>query len=141
LQRALKIEDGGFDTTAAGRTKPIDPALLFVPQNIDWIRVYGETIRLLSPNRNNRSDIDPIDDEKTRQTIAHEIGHGVALDHVNVNWVCPLPPSFSMTVMIGEYFQQSNNARPANGVDPMCAWLQPIPHFYRAGELDSFRLR
>lgn len=141
LQRALRIQDGGFKPNVAAETQPIALGPV-VPQNVAGITVYSGSIRALTPTRYNDVDIDdPIDDETLRQTIAHEIGHSVNLGDHSANFVCPLPASFEITVMITRFYQQGNLPNPTNGFDPMCAWQFPIPHVYRPVELDTFRLK
>ena len=131
LQRALKIQDGGYSSTDAGATQPILPGPV-VPANVIYINIYMQTIRQTSPTHNNKNTPDSVDSSKTSQTIAHEIGHGITLAHIDVNKVCP-PPVW--TVMVTNYFVQSN------GHDQwLCAW-QNIPFSYLQNELDTFRLR
>jgi hypothetical protein len=132
-QKALLIIDGGLSTDqTAGGTFPIRPGRV-VPSNVWQIKIYTLTIRLISPPNNNTTDIDlPYDDRKTRQTIAHETGHGVTLGDVDANYACP-PPAW--TVMLSRYFTSSN------GQDQWaCAWNN-IPNVYTNNELTLFALR
>ena len=133
--RALRIEEGGFSSSAGGeymvRTGPSMPT---IPNNILWIRIYSKTLRQISPTHNNQNTPDPAYDEsKFNQTIAHEIGHGIMLNHILVNYACPAPV---MTVMLGEYFQETDGTDPGR----MCAWNN-IPREYTTDEHRDFRIR
>ena len=103
-QKALQIGDGGYSSTDSGVTQPIVLGPI-VPKNVAYILVYTQSIRSSSPPTNNTTTADSVDIPKTDQTIAHEVGHGVTLDHIDVHWVC-FPPVF--TVMVTHYFAPSN---------------------------------
>lgn len=92
--------------------------------------VYTLRIRKISPDDNNATDIDPHDQDKTHQTIAHEIGHNVALD--DVNWGLQCPP-YANTVMAVSYFTQTTNLND-------CAWTH-IPHGFQASDLVLLKVR
>lgn len=92
--------------------------------------VYTLRIRKISPDHNNSTDIDPHDTDKTHQTIAHEIGHNVALDDVPWNSQCP---PHADTVMATQYFSQTTNLND-------CAWTH-IPHGFRASDLLLLKVR
>jgi hypothetical protein len=72
-----------------------------------------------------------LDPAKTRQTIAHEIGHGVNLEHVDATDQCPLyPPNW--TVMVTNYFIQSTTLT--------CPRLD-IPYQYDVSDLPPLTLK
>jgi hypothetical protein len=67
----------------------------------DGSKVFSIVIRQISPSHNDRTTPDPpLDDEKTRQTIAHEIGHNLYLFDRFQD--CP-----ATTVMVSDYFSQT----------------------------------
>jgi hypothetical protein len=131
-QRALKVIDGGYNTSDPGvdgvtTTLTGNPA---PPAQVTVITIYTQSIRFLSPPRNSRNSSDPVDPEKTSQTVAHEVGHGMQLYHIDVQHQCPLG---TPTVMVTNYFLQTTNVND-------CAWTH-IPHFYDVSDFQSFTLR
>lgn len=93
------------------------------------VRIYTLFIRLASPPNNNDITVDPFDDEKTRQTIGHEVGHGVSINHRTVQ---QYPPG-QLSVMVTGYFSQTTNVN-----DP--AWNN-IPHNYDATDQQQIQVR
>jgi hypothetical protein len=108
-----------------GETYPI----LGPPVNVIRIIIYTENIRRASPVHSDAVTIDSFDDSKTRQTIGHEIGHGIAIQHWIYN---PNIPS-RLSVMVAEYFPYTTNPN-----DP--AWNN-IPHSYHPDDVSQIRLR
>lgn len=105
------------------------------------IEIYSETIRLISPPRNNAYDVDPFDDEKVAQTLAHEVGHGVAIPHwrkdtKNRSESCQsltLMSARPLTVMVGCWFEQTKKLSDRK-------W-NSIPHSYDDQDLGGLRLK
>jgi hypothetical protein len=95
--------------------------------------VYTLKIRKISPDDNNATDIDPKDQDKTHQTIAHEIGHNLAIDDVIWNNQTDQCPPGSDTVMVVNYFGQTNNLND-------CKWNH-IPHWFQASNVLQLKVR
>jgi hypothetical protein len=119
-QYALRITEWGYNPGVAGETSIIVSGP-FVPGNVEPLRIFKGTIRFMSPTIND-SEIpeQPIDEQKTNQTIGHEVGHAISLTHWFVNNQCP-PPFW--TVMVTQYFFLSTTMN--------CNWSN-IPHDYLA---------
>jgi hypothetical protein len=133
-QKALQLVDGGYNRASPGTvgyTNSVtnNPA---PPSQIVSITIYTGSIRWSSPPHNSKTRKDPVDPEKTSQTIAHEVGHGISLQHIPVNGACPLPPATD-TVMVTLYFSQTTNVND-------CAWTH-IPHLYLVSDLVFLALR
>ena len=97
--------------------------------------VHDSVIHKLSPTRTGANQVDnPLDSEKTRQTIAHEVGHASNIPHIQKNpaYSCPPPAD---TVMIIGYFPTTN---PRNS--PSCAWSN-VPHAYTPADLSQLQIR
>ncbi len=132
FQKALRIIDGGYNTANPGvvgltSTTTNNPA---PPSQVTVITIWTQSIRFLSPPHNTKNQADPVDPEKTNQTVAHEIGHGVSIPHIDVQLQCPLG---TPTVMVTNYFQQTTNVND-------CAWTH-IPHFYASSDMNWLALR
>lgn len=95
-------------------------------------RVYVIRIMKLSPTHNDGTTPDSFDSDKIDQTIAHEIGHNVGMDDVpwTANNACP--PGAD-TIMISNYFQQTNNGND-------CRWNH-IPFLYGTTILGQLRVQ
>jgi len=93
------------------------------------IEIYTLYIRFASPPHNDFINEDPFDDEKTRQTIGHEVGHGVNIVH---RFPSQYPPG-PLSVMVTGYFMVTSNIN-----DP--AWNN-IPHNYDATDEQQIRVR
>jgi hypothetical protein len=100
--------------------------------------VFTIRIRLASPPNNSGTIPDPpFDDDKLRQTIAHEIGHSLNLG--DVQYVHPQPPpspcpSAPATIMIVNYF-----TAPAQSIGD-CSWNN-IPMSFDTSDLSIMRVR
>ena len=105
------------------------------------IEIYRDVIRLISPPNNNITSVDPFDERKTNQTLAHEIGHGVAIPHwrkdtTDKSAECstlPLMRTRALTVMVGCWFQQTKKLNDSK-------W-NSIPHVYDQADLNRLRIR
>ncbi len=93
------------------------------------IEIYTLYIRFASPPHNDFINEDPFDDEKTRQTIGHEVGHGVNIVH---RFPSQYPPG-PLSVMVTGYFMVTSNIN-----DP--AWNN-IPHNYDATDEQQIQVR
>lgn len=131
-QRALVVSDGGHSgtgvlgLTTTSTNAPAPPSMVTAP-----ILVYTQTIRLTSPTTNDLTTPDAVDPPKTSQTIGHEVGHGITINHVDAAQACPVPaPVFS--VMLTNYFSQTATMT--------CAWSN-IPTGYSAADVSAIRLR
>jgi len=93
------------------------------------VEIYTLFIRLASPPNNNTTNVDPFDDEKTRQTIGHEVGHGVNIVH---RFPSQYPPG-TLSVMVTGYFTVTSNIN-----DP--AWNN-IPHTYDTTDKGQIQVR
>lgn len=144
-QFALRIVDGGqapiradgsydFGSTSAIRpaTPPANP---YSPANVNAIPVFTQSIKRASPTRNNTTTPDMPDQSKTNQTIAHEVGHALGLDHISAKTLWPPSgcPAQIFTVMLTDYFVQTKNAAS-------CPWVN-IPHVYAASDLQRPQLK
>ena len=89
--------------------------------------VFTRRIRAISPTHSDDTISDDVDTQKTRQTIAHEIGHNLAMDDVPQS--CP---PVATTVMVDSYFS------PSLVID--CAW-GAIPHQYDPSDHAQLRVR
>jgi hypothetical protein len=100
--------------------------------------VFMLRLRTVSPTNSSPTLTDDVDTQKTRQTIAHEIGHNLAMADVNhpqdttVTPPVPLCPPTATTVMVTEYFTPSTVVN--------CAW-GAIPHQYDPGDLAQLQVK
>jgi len=100
--------------------------------------VYSVVIRVLSPTHDDQTTPDAFDQEKTAQTIAHEIGHNLGMydvQHFPVDTCLPIAD----TVMIIKYFPGNNPPKNPDG-SPNCAWYY-IPHWYTSVNLNQLQVR
>jgi hypothetical protein len=140
-QRALRIVEAGrtpLYPNAAGLT--LGGGL--GPNSVQGaIEIYRDVIRLISPPNNNITSVDRFDEQKTNQTLAHEIGHGVAIPHWRKDTsdrsaecsTLPLMKTRALTVMVGCWFQQTKKLNDSK-------WNN-IPHLYDQADLDRLRIR
>src|SRR5262249_18598183 len=122
----IHVTDGGYNVAnpgVVGLTTPVRPGPI-IPSNILPIQIFTLSIRWVSPVTNDVAIADAIDPEKTRQTIAHEVGHALNMADLDVMNQCPLSPA-QFTVMVTNYFAQSTTYT--------CAW-SAIPSSYQIGD-------
>lgn len=93
-------------------------------------RVFTIRVRKASPTSDSPSTTDNFDSAKLDQTIAHEIGHNLTIDHVDWNQACP---PYADTVMVTNYFLKTSNGND-------CAWNH-IPYLYSLVDIGNLRVR
>jgi hypothetical protein len=121
-QQALKVIDGGWGPgTKYGEAWVLGPP---TPRSLA-IEVYDEFIMHASPFTNSRTLPEEYDVPKLRQTLGHEIGHGINIDH-----------NTSVTVMVTGYFPVWDVTNPST----VLPW-QAIPHHYDSADVGQIRLR
>ena len=97
------------------------------------IRIYMLRLRHWSPTSSNSNNSDAVDNAKVDQTIAHEIGHAIAIDHFSHPQQNGQPqcPPLAVSVMVTSYFTPTTNGND-------CAWSNfhtPIkPAIWRKGD-------
>jgi hypothetical protein len=110
------------------------PAELGPPWTIgpDAINVYTYIIMLVSPTHRDINTEDRFDAAAIAQTIAHEVGHTLAIDHVDYYNMCP---PYAVTVMATRYYNTSTSAG-----DDDCSWNH-IPYLYTETDFLQMRVR
>jgi hypothetical protein len=140
IQRGLRVFDGG-DSGSGVVGRVISLTNLPAPPNdIEAVIVYSQTIRRVSPDRNNATDIDSFDGQKNIQTLGHEIGHALQMYHwrkdTSSGESCaadPLMPDRALTVLVTCWFHPTNDLN-----DPK--W-NAIPHIYDEIDLRQLRIK
>jgi hypothetical protein len=98
-------------------------------------QIYMRRLRAWSPTHNSETTPDMVDSPKLMQTIAHEIGHWLAIDDVPhpqtgpPNNQKPLCPPYATTVMVTKYFAPTKSSND-------CAWTH-IPHSFAPADLNQ----
>ena len=137
LQKALRLREGGYNPAANGETSQV--ASPPGPRRVVLIEIFSETIRENSPVFNSRNDEDMIDPYAISKTIAHEIGHGIEIDHILVfpppQCDQSQPGAAPFTVMT------SGVTPPATSLTDPCWVPQNIPEGYLPTDLLQMRLR
>ena len=112
------------------------------PQSVEGpIEIYSEQLRFISPPTKDTTTVDLWDADKIRQTLAHEIGHGVSMidwrkDTSNSSTECsshPLMPARDLTVMVSCWFPRTTNSGHSK-------WTT-IPHTYDQADLIQIRIK
>jgi hypothetical protein len=143
FQRGLYVIDGGDSGNGVvGKTPRAIPGMV-VPNDVSGpIEIFTTTIRKVSPDDNNGTDVDPFDEGKNNQTLAHEIGHGVFIAHwrkqvsnpaVDCPDAGPLQPDRAPTIMISCWLQMTTDIN-----DPR--WNN-IPHVYDTTDKNQLRIK
>jgi hypothetical protein len=141
IQKALHVLDGVYHLSGfIGATFTATPREFPGPRGVVApIEIYLERIREVSPTANDRTTPDLIDSTAISKVIAHEIGHGVTIDHI----VIPPPPQCDqsqpnpvpLTVMTSQVFVQTTSATHP-------CWLPAnIPTGFQSGDIDQLQLR
>ena len=126
------------NTSLFGRADPIDenmPVSLMRPNNTIRIRIWSNNIRYASPVLQDLNTVEAPDQDKTNQTLAHEIGHSLGLEHFEVN-VLPCPMSTNLRSVMAWGFTRVSNGTPPNN----CAWNN-IPTTYKDDERSTFKMK
>jgi hypothetical protein len=145
-QRALWVTSAAVNPSYPDAVGLTDGGV-FGPDTVNGaIEIYDSNIRQFSPSHSDPSTPDLVDAEKTNQTLAHEIGHGIGMPdwkkdtsgdgspgHENRCNSIPLFPTRALTVMISCWFAPTQNAN-----DPK--WTN-IPHSYDQTDLNRLRLK
>jgi hypothetical protein len=131
-QKAVNFVDGGYNSNSPGTvgltsTTTNNPA---PPSQVIVVTIYTGSIRWGSPPHNSKNTADPVDPDKTNQTLAHEMGHAISFQHIDVAGQCPL---VTPTVMVTNYFPQTTDVNN-------CAWTH-IPHVYTTTDMAWLALR
>lgn len=99
-QFGLHVIDGGYDDTAFGQTAvaggPVGPPR----QVVGTQKVFVNRIRECSPPNFDQMTGDVPDGSKITETIGHEVGHGINIDH----WTYMEPPVRPLSVMVTYYY-------------------------------------
>jgi hypothetical protein len=98
------------------------------PINTLRLRIFSNNIRFASPVIQSLEAVESPDQAKTSQTLAHEIGHALSLDHFEVGSL-PCPMSTELRSVMAYGFTKVSNGLPPNN----CAWNN-IPSTYRDDE-------
>ena len=93
-------------------------------------RVFTIRVRKASPTSNSPNTTDIFDSAKLDQTIGHEIGHNLHIDHVGWSQACP---PYADTVMVTDYFPVTTDGNN-------CAWNH-IPYLYSLVDIGNLKVR
>lgn len=146
-QKALRVAQGGgigcpneaCTGQGFGITDPLvegTPPSQLRPINVLRLRIFSNNIRFASPVIQSTEVVESPDQDKTSQTLAHEIGHAVSLDHFEVSSL-PCPMNSELRSVMAYGFTKVSNGTPPNN----CAWNN-IPSTYRdEEERRTFKLK